>query len=100
MDVTMVMDVTKLQIIAKQHHVKRLELFGSATQGKTNPNDYDFLVEFEPVEPLQHGRMYFALLESLENSLKANVDLVELEAVTNPYFLQAIEPYRMLLYGA
>jgi uncharacterized protein len=89
-----------LQAIAKKHHVKRLELFGSAAKGKTKPNDYDFLVEFEQMEPIEHGRMYFRLLENLEAVLGAKVDLIEAEAVTNPYFLRAVESERRLVYAA
>ncbi len=94
------MNIDNLQTIAKAHHVKRLELFGSATKANANPNDYDFLVEFEPMEPLQHGHMYFQLLETLENSLNKKVDLIELSALTNPYFLKAIENDRTILYVA
>ncbi|MGL4611925.1 MAG: nucleotidyltransferase family protein [Trueperaceae bacterium] len=93
------MDVKKLQAIAKHHQVKRLELFGSTARGSVVPNDYDFFVEFEPMPPLEHGRMYFALLESLEANLNAKVDLIELEAVTNPYFLQAVSTEQMVVYA-
>lgn len=94
------MDTAKLKVIAKAHRVKQLELFGSAARGNAKPNDYDFLVEFQPMEPLEHGRMYFALLESLEDTLNSKVDLVEIEAVTNPYFLQAIAKERVVVYAA
>ena len=42
--------------LAREHRVKRLELVGSAARGVANPGDYDFLVEFEPLPPLEHGR--------------------------------------------
>ncbi|MCS7069280.1 MAG: nucleotidyltransferase domain-containing protein [Meiothermus sp.] len=89
-----------LRQIARQHRVKRLELFGSAARGEPIPSDYDFLVEFEPMEPLEHGRAYFRLLESLEQTLGASVDLVELEAIHNPYFLESIASERLLVYAA
>jgi predicted nucleotidyltransferase len=93
-------DAVKLCEIARQSRVKRLELFGSAARAEAAPNDYDFLVEFEPMEPIEHGRMYFALLERLEEALGAPVDLLELEAVKNPYFLKAIAQDRVLVYAA
>ncbi len=89
-----------LRRIAQQHRVKRLELFGSVARGEPNPSDYDFLVEFEPMEPLEHGRAYFKLLESLEQTLGASVDLIELEAIHNPYFLESIASERVLVYAA
>jgi uncharacterized protein len=94
------MNDKEVRVLAKKHRVKRLEVFGSAARGETKPNDYDFLVEFEPMEPLEHGRMYFELLESLEATLDAKVDLVEIEAVKNPYFLKAVELERRLVYAA
>lgn len=94
------LEFAPLRQIAQQHRVKRLELFGSAARGEANPNDFDFLVEFETMEPLEHGRVYFKLLESLEHTLGASVDLVELEAVRNPYFLKSIALDRVLIYAA
>ena len=89
-----------IQKIAGRHHVKRLELFGSAARGVSKPNDYDFLVEFQDLPPIEHGNAYFELLANLEDELKSKVDLVELIAVKNPYFLKAIEPDRILVYAA
>lgn len=90
----------ELQKIAEQFQVERLELFGSAARGEKNPGDHDFLVTFKPLPPLEHGRMYFGLLEGLEQAFGSRVDLIELEAVANPYFLKAIEGERRLIYGA
>ncbi|WP_337871567.1 nucleotidyltransferase domain-containing protein [Meiothermus sp.] len=95
-------EFAQLRQIARQNRVKRLELFGSAARG-AEPNDYDFLVLFEPMEPmepLEHGRAYFRLKETLESALGKPVDLIEIEAVKNPYFLKSIAPDRMLVYAA
>jgi predicted nucleotidyltransferase len=101
------LEFAQLCEIARQHRVKRLELFGSAAGGQqsralrgSEPNDYDFLVQFEPMEPLEHGRAYFRLKEALEATLGKPVDLIELEAVKNPYFLKAIAPNRTVVYAA
>jgi predicted nucleotidyltransferase len=40
------------------------------------------------------------LLESLEQLFGRPVDLVVESAIKNPYFRQAIEPTRVLLYAA
>jgi hypothetical protein len=45
---------------------------------------------------LEHGRAYFALLHVLELEV-GKVDLIELEAVKNPYFLESIKQDRVLL---
>jgi uncharacterized protein len=88
----------QLQAISRQHRVKRLELFGSAARGEP-ARDHDFLVEFEPMPALDHGRAYFALLHALELEV-GKVDLIELEAVKNPYFLESIKQDRVLLYAS
>jgi uncharacterized protein len=90
-------DLEQLKTIARQHRVKRLELFGSAARGEP-ANDHDFLVEFELMPTLEHGRAYFALLHALELEV-GKVDLIELEAVQNPYFLEAIAEDRVLLFA-
>lgn len=89
-----------LSTLAERYQVARLELFGSAARRNARPGDHDFLVTFKPLDPLEHGRMYFGLLRSLEQALGHDVDLIELEAVSNPYFLRAIEDERQLIYAA
>ena len=61
--------------------------------------DDDFLVTFQPMPPLEHGRVYLALLASLEATLDRQVDLLELEAIRNPFSLAAIAADRTLMYG-
>ncbi|MCI0333009.1 MAG: nucleotidyltransferase domain-containing protein [Planctomycetes bacterium] len=88
--------------ICRQYRVRRLELFGSAVGDgfDTQRSDVDFLVEFEPLADGEHADAYFGLLESLESLLSRPVDLVMTRAIRNPYFLQAIEPTRTILYAA
>jgi uncharacterized protein len=87
--------------ICRRHHVRRLELFGSAAGDDfdVDRSDVDFLVEFEPLADGQHADAYFGLLESLEALLLRNVDLVMVGAIRNRYFLEAIQPTRTLLYA-
>ena len=85
--------------MAAQHHVRRLELFGSAARGKIRPHNFDFLFTFQVMPPLEHGRAYLRLAQALEDVLQAPVDLLEEESLDNPYFLRAIQPDRVLIYG-
>ena len=57
------------------------------------------MVTFAPLQPLIHGRAYLQLAQALEDTLGAPVDLIEEEAVDNPYFLKAIRKDRVLIYG-
>jgi uncharacterized protein len=87
--------------LCRRYRVRALELFGSAANDRFDPvtSDIDFLVDYETLPPKEHAACYFGLLFSLEDLLGREIDLVELSAVRNPYFLQAIAPDRVLLYA-
>ena len=92
----------ELTELCQSHHVKTLELFGSASDGRFDEreSDLDFLVEFQPMPPAAHSRDYFGLWFALEDLYGRKVDLVETAAVTNPYFLREIRSSRRVLYAA
>jgi predicted nucleotidyltransferase len=91
-----------LRALCRKHHVAQLELFGSATTNRFDivDSDLDFLVSFEPLSPTDRADAYFGLLESLQDLYKRNIDLVEAQAVDNPYFLRSINSGRTVLYAA
>ncbi len=89
--------------LCSKYRVKRLEIFGSALSGENfdpEKSDLDFLVEFLPLKPGEYADTYFGLLEALENLFARRVDLVMVRAVKNPYFLEAINKNRKVLYAA
>lgn len=88
--------------LCRRHRVTRLEVFGSAASGNFDPetSDLDFLVEFLPLGPGERADAYFGLLEDLRDLLGRPVDLVMTRAIRNPYFRQAIEQTREVLYAA
>jgi predicted nucleotidyltransferase len=88
--------------LCRRHHVKTLEIFGSAAAGSFNPldSDLDFLVDFVPLPPSGHSKAYFGLWFDLEDLFGRKVDLVETRAVANPYFLRSINESRRVLYAA
>jgi predicted nucleotidyltransferase len=93
----------ELKDLCVKHRVRRLELFGSATDDENfdlEKSDIDFLVEFQPLKPGEYADTYFGLLEALENLFARHVDLVMVRAVKNPYFLEAINKSRKVLYAA
>jgi predicted nucleotidyltransferase len=78
-------------------------VFGSAaSDDRFDPehSDLDFLVGFEPMDPGRHARSYFGLLAALHDLFARDVDLVEIKAVTNPYFLDSINRGRRRIYAA
>jgi predicted nucleotidyltransferase len=87
--------------ICKKYNVLKLELFGSASNDRFNDSsDLDFLIQLEQRPPVEYADAYFAVKDALEYLLNRPVDLVELKAIRNPYFLQAIEKERIVLYAA
>ena len=92
----------ELEALCAQFGVRSLEVFGSVMTDRFDPesSDLDFLVDMEidPRATLAHR--YFGLLEDLETLFGRHVDLVMTGAIRNPYFLEAIERSRTLLYAA
>jgi uncharacterized protein len=88
--------------ICRRHHVRRLEVFGSAaraTDFDAATSDADFLVEFAP-DAEQGLEGYFAVKADLEALLQRRVDLVEPAALRNPYLLAGVNSARELVYAA
>jgi uncharacterized protein len=91
----------ELHALCRRFHVRRLDLFGSAARGDFDPkrSDIDFIVEFERDTPLHPFDAYFGLKEELEALFGRKVDLVELNAVRNPYLKASIEQSRESVYA-
>ncbi len=88
--------------LCRLHHVRRLEVFGSAAGSgfDSERSDFDFLVEFENLPPGTYATTFFDLKEALESLLGRSVDLVVGSAVRNPWFRKGIEQNKALLYAA
>ena len=92
----------ELQALCRRFRVRSLEVFGSAATGHFHgdTSDLDFLVEFEPQVSAGYADLYFGLLESLRALFGRPVDLVVASTIRNPYFRQAVDGSRTLLYAA
>lgn len=97
--------LAEVEQLCREHHVARLELFGSAADGRFRPgeSDLDFLVTFGPKPDSKRGfnAPYFTLVAALEDLFETSVDLVEESAIRNPYFRQGVDiAPKVLLYAA
>jgi len=93
--------IVKISAVCRRHHVVSLELFGSAVDTDlAGARDLDFLVRFENLAPAAHADAFFGLLADLEDLLGKPVDLVELSAISNPYFKQSVLESKVPLYAA
>ena len=89
------------QLCAK-HRVIRLSLFGSALSDgfEAGRSDVDLLVDLDVMPPSEHASHYFGLQEDLEGLFAAPVDLVETKAIRNPFFKEAVENRKVVLFEA
>lgn len=92
-----------IKALCVEYRVRRLELIGSALTEEefdSKESDIDFLVEFQPLKDGEYADTYFGLLEALETLFNSHIDLVMVQAIKNPYFLEAINRNRKVLYAA
>ena len=95
-------NLTKIIQICTHRNVRKLSVFGSATNDRFDPerSDLDLLVEFEEMQPVEHAEHYFGLIEDLERLLKRPVDLVEYKPIRNPYFRDSVLKTQVVIYAA
>ena len=88
--------------LCERRRVKSLSLFGSAVSGEFDNarSDIDFLVEFETMTATEHAEAYLSLLEEAETLFGRPVDLVEFQALRNPFVRERVEATREVIYGA
>ena len=89
--------------LCRHFRVHRLEVFGSAADGRFDParSDIDFLVEFDTSEGL--GSLFhrhFGLAEALEQLFDCKVDLVSVGALRNPYLIASVNRSRETVYAS
>lgn len=89
----------ELEAVCRRYHVRRLDVFGSASRSSEGPvNDVDLLVEFDHALPDTRLATYLGLAESLEALWQIPVDLLTTRSVKNPYLRASIEKDRESLY--
>ena len=82
------------------YNVRTLYAFGSVVSDRlTESSDIDFIVDFDSVDLKNYADNYFNFKFSLQDVLKRPVDLLEEHAIKNPYFKEAINTQRKLVYG-
>lgn len=74
--------------------------FGSVVTGKFNAeSDVDLLVRFSEIEFGKYVDNYYDLKFSLEDLFKRKVDLLEEQALKNPYFVENVNQQKQLIYA-
>ena len=93
--------LSDIPALCRRYGVTRLELFGSAATAAFDParSDLDFLVQFDDDSSMLFDR-YFGLKGALEALYGRQVDLVTTGSLQNPYFVEAVNKSRHLVYAA
>jgi len=86
--------------LCASHKVKSLYAFGSVlTSDFDNNSDVDLIVDFKDVDVNDYADNYFDLKFSLQDIFKRPIDLLEEQAIKNPYFKQVVNQTKELVYG-
>ena len=82
------------------YKVKRLFAFGSVLTNRfTDKSDIDLVVDFDKEKVDDYFSNFFDLKYALENLLGREVDLLEEQAIRNPYLKKDIDMTKQLIYG-
>ena len=87
--------------VCAKHKVKSLYAFGSVISSDFNSDsDIDLIVDFTTIDVEKYAYNYFDLKFSLQEILNRPIDLLEAQAIKNPYFKQAVNASKELVYGS
>lgn len=92
----------EVAVLCSRFGVQSLEVFGSAADGTFDPahSDIDFLVEFSQDDAGSLFHRYFGLQETLEQLFGRKINLVSASALSNPYFIAAVNQSRQSVYAS
>lgn len=94
------LDRDAVAAFCRRWHIRELSLFGSAVRGDFGPDsDLDFLVSFEPGVSLRLKDLV-DMKEELRECFGHPVDLVEKEALSNPWRRRSILASCEVIYAA
>ncbi|MES2485112.1 MAG: nucleotidyltransferase domain-containing protein [Bacteroidota bacterium] len=92
--------ISDINSLCKSHKVKSLYAFGSVLTDKfTDQSDVDLVVDFNAIDLLDYADNYYDFKFSLQKIFNRDIDLLEEQAIKNPYFKQNLEKQRQLIYG-
>jgi predicted nucleotidyltransferase len=92
--------IEQIKTLCDSHEVKSLFAFGSVVGDNFNDtSDVDLVVDIQNADPLKYADNYFALKFTLENLLGRKIDLLESNAIVNPYLKKEIQQTGVLIYG-
>ena len=93
-------NIQKIVALCRKYKVNRLFVFGSILTDRFNDDsDIDLLVSFNRAEVSDYFDNYFDFKYSLEELFGRDVDLLEEQAIKNPYLKKNVDATKALIYG-
>jgi len=90
----------EINVLCANHKVKSLYAFGSVLTPNFNTNsDIDLIVDFKEIDVKDYADNYFDFKFSLQDIFNRPVDLLEEQAIKNPYFRKVVNQTKELVYG-
>lgn len=94
-------NVEAIYSLCEKHKVDKLYAFGSVLNTSfDDESDVDFLVDFYKLNIEDFATNYFEFKFALEDLFNREVDVIEREAIRNPYFKEEVEETKVLIYGS
>ncbi len=91
--------IPQIKRLCENHQVRFLYVFGSVLTGDfTDESDLDFIVDFQPEDPIEYAENYFEFKFKLENLLSRPVDLLEYRGLKNQRLLKRIDESKKVIY--
>jgi predicted nucleotidyltransferase len=89
----------EINALCANHKVRTLYAFGSVLTPNFNTNsDIDLIVDFKEIDVKDYADNYFDFKFSLQDIFNCPVDLLEEQAIKNPYFKEALNKKKVLFY--
>ncbi len=93
-------NMQRIIALCKKHKVRKLFAFGSVLTSRFNEgSDVDLLVTFNKAEVGDYFDNYFDFKYALEELFGRDVDLLEEQAIRNPYLKKNVDATKTLIYG-
>lgn len=92
--------IDEIRKICQDYNVRDLYSFGSVNKPTFNENsDIDLLISFKDISIEEYTNNYFDLHYKFEELFHRPVDLVTLNSLSNPYFIQSVDQTKILIYA-
>ncbi len=92
--------IDQINKLCRSNKVRSLFAFGSVIREDFNSDsDIDLVVEIDEKDPLSYSDNYFNLKFQLEKLFKRQIDLLEFQALKNPFLKAKIDQTKVLIYG-